>query len=159
MTVRTPRMIGVVGAGSADADLCETARRVGELVARRGAAVVCGGLGGVMEAACRGAVEAGGVTIGILPGDDREAANEWVVYPIVTDAGHARNVFIAQTAYGLVAVAGEYGTLSEIAVALKLGKPVVAVESQWWSIPGVIRCATPDDAVATLFDALEREGG
>lgn len=105
-----------------------------------------------MEAACQGAKEAGGVTIGIVPGPSRHAANPHVDYEIVTNAGHARNVFLAHSADGLVAVSGSHGTLSEIAIALKLGKPVVSLDS--WDIQGVRPAKSPEQAVQTLLDAI-----
>ncbi|MDH5509857.1 MAG: TIGR00725 family protein, partial [Nitrospinota bacterium] len=118
-------VIGVVGAGSCDEKIDRLAHRVGELIAKRGAAMVCGGLGGVMEAASRGAAENGGVTIGVLPGGGREDANPYINLPLVTDMGHARNVIIAHTAQALIAISGGYGSLSEISIGLKLGKPVI----------------------------------
>ncbi len=111
------------------AGMAAVAEEVGREIARRGAALVCGGLGGVMEAACRGAKSAGGLTIGILPGGDRRAANRHVDVPIVTGLGEARNVLVVRTAQAVVAVDGEYGTLSEIAFALKLGIPVVGLDT------------------------------
>lgn len=148
-------IIGVIGASSSDPDIEDLAERVGELIAKRGAALVCGGLGGVMEAASRGARRNGGVTIGVLPGADRDECNRHITYPIVTDLGHARNVIIAHTAQALIAVAGEYGTLSEIAVALKLGK-TVAVLGKWGDIEGTIKVSSPEQAVEVVFSALAK---
>jgi len=105
-------MIGVIGAGSCSTEIYELARRVGAGIARAGGVLVCGGLGGVMEGACRGAREASGETVGILPGPDKASANPYVSIPIVTDLGHARNVLIVRTSDLLVAVSGGYGTLS-----------------------------------------------
>lgn len=146
-------IIGVIGAGACDEKTGAVAERVGELIAERGAALVCGGLGGVMEAAARGAFNGGGVTIGVLPGDERTAANPYIKIPIVTGMGHARNVIIVHTAQALVAVAGEYGTLSEIAVALKTGKPVVALGG-WGDIRGVIPETGPERAVERVFSLV-----
>ena len=146
-------IVGVIGAGSCDEETAATAERVGELIAERGAALVCGGLGGVMEAAARGARGKGGLTIGILPGDSRLSANPYIVAPIVTDIGHARNVVITHTAQGLVAVSGGFGTLSEIAVALKLGKPV-AVLGRWSVIKGTMPADSPEEAVEKVFSKL-----
>lgn len=148
------RMIGVVGAGTATAAGYQVARRVGHLIAEAGAVLVCGGLGGVMEAACRGACEAGGQTLGILPGPDAQNANPWVTLPVPTNLGHARNVIIAHTAQALIAVEGEYGTLSEMAIGLKLGKPVVALDS-WPGLSGVIYVNSPADAVARAIEAID----
>lgn len=148
------RLIGVIGAGTSTARGYTAARRVGRLIAEAGAVLVCGGLGGIMEAACRGACEAGGQTLGILPGPDAQQANPWVTLAVPTDLGHARNIIIAHTAQALIAVEGEYGTLSEMAIGLKLGKPVVALDS-WPGLRGVIYVADPVEAVATALKKLE----
>jgi uncharacterized protein (TIGR00725 family) len=128
------------------------AEAVGGELARAGAVLVCGGLGGVMEAACRGAHEAGGRTVGILPGADRAAANRFVDVAIPTGLGEARNALVVRSADALVAVGGGYGTLSEIALALKAGKPVVGLNS--WDIEGIDGAATPQQAVAAALAAL-----
>jgi uncharacterized protein (TIGR00725 family) len=119
--------IAVVGPGRADHSQLAEAEAVGRGLAEAGAVVVSGGLGGVMEAACRGAREAGGITLGLLPGSDRAAANAWVSVAVPTGLGEARNALVVRAADAVVAVAGEYGTLSEIALALKAGKPVVGI--------------------------------
>jgi uncharacterized protein (TIGR00725 family) len=129
-------VVGVVGAGVADGPTERVAEEVGSHIARSGAVLVCGGLGGVMEAACRGAVTAGGTTVGILPGDDRRAANPWVTVALPTGMGEVRNVLVVRAADVVVAVGGEYGTLSEIALALKLGRPVVGIGSWTLVRPG-----------------------
>ena len=116
------------------------------------AVLVCGGLGGVMEAACRGASEAGGVSIGILPGSDRGAANRFVEVAIPTGLGEARNAFVVRSADAVVAVGGGYGTLSEIAFALKAGKPVIGLGS--WEIEGVRAAESPEQAVSAALGAL-----
>ncbi|WP_432820967.1 TIGR00725 family protein [Trichloromonas sp.] len=149
-------IVGVIGAGCASEAGYAAAREVGRLLAGRGATLVCGGLGGVMEAACRGCSEAGGMAVGLLPGATAESANPWVGLPIVTNMGHARNVIIAQTAQVLIAVEGEYGTLSEIAVALKLGKPVISLQS-WPEVPGIVPADSPEQAVAAAFSLLEQK--
>jgi uncharacterized protein (TIGR00725 family) len=123
---------------------------VGRELASAGAVVVCGGLGGVMEAACRGAREAGGQTVGILPGTDRAAANAFVDIAIPTGLGEARNALVVRAADALIAVGGGYGTLSEIALALKAGKRVVGLDS--WDIDGVVAVADPVAAVAAVLD-------
>src|SRR5881227_2676868 len=138
--------VAVVGPGEAEPDEIAAAERVGAELARRGAVVVCGGLGGVMEAACRGAKEAGGTTVGILPGSDRGAANPFVDVALPTGLGEARNALVVRAADVLIAVGGAYGTLSEIALALKGGKRVVGLRS--WDIDGVEVAETPEDAVA-----------
>jgi uncharacterized protein (TIGR00725 family) len=125
------------------------AESVGRALAARGAVVVCGGLGGVMEAACRGAKEAGGTTLGLLPGSDRAHANPYVDVAVPTGMGEARNALVARTADALVAVGGGYGTLSEIALALKAGKRVVGLDT--WAIEGIEPMASPDDAVEAVL--------
>jgi uncharacterized protein (TIGR00725 family) len=122
---------------------------VGRALAARGAVLICGGLGGVMEAACRGAKEAGGLTVGILPGTDRAAANAFVAVAIPSGLGEARNALVVRTADALIAVGGGYGTLSEIALALKAGKRVVGLDS--WDIDGVVAAADPAAAVAAVL--------
>ena len=139
-------MIGVIGAGSCPKKIEELALEVGREIAHSGGIVVCGGLGGVMAAAARGAKEAGGYTIGILPGPSIHDANAYIDFPIATNMGHARNAIIAQTSEALIAVAGGYGTLSEIALALKMGKGVVALASEL-PIPGVHVAVNPREAV------------
>src|SRR5512139_2867597 len=117
------KTIGVIGAGSCDEMTATMAFDIGKGIAEAGYALVCGGLGGVMEAACRGASEAGGVTIGILPGDTIAGANQFVTIPIATGIGIARNVIIVRSSRALIAISGGSGTLSEIAFALQLGIP------------------------------------
>ncbi|NVL89492.1 MAG: TIGR00725 family protein [Desulfobacterales bacterium] len=140
------KMIGVIGAGSCDKEVYEQARKVGEGIAKMGAILVCGGLGGVMGGACRGASEAGGKTVGILPGPDRSHANPYVTIPIVTDLGHARNILIVRSSDLLIAISGGYGTLSEISIALKLKKPVIGL-STWPDMDGVQYVSTPKEAL------------
>src|SRR5687768_4442004 len=119
--------IAVCAPGSASDEELVLAGAIGRLLAERGCTLVCGGLGGAMAAACRGAQEAGGVTIGILPGYDDRAANPWVDHVICTGLGQARNTLVAATGQALIAVGGGWGTLSEIALGLRLGRPVVLV--------------------------------
>ena len=130
------------------------AEKVGRLIAQKGATLVTGGLGGVMEAASKGAQEAGGTTVGILPGFSKDDANRYVDIPITTGLSHARNVIIARSADALIAVSGEYGTLSEIAIALKLGKPVIGIKT-WDTIKGVINVHSPEEAVETVMQEIE----
>jgi uncharacterized protein (TIGR00725 family) len=144
------RHLAVVGAGRATAEQAATAEQVGRAVAEVGALLVCGGLGGVMEAACRGARQAGGTTLGILPGTDRSQANEYVDVAVPTGLGEARNALVVRAADALIAVAGEYGTLSEIALALKVGKPVVGLGT--WEIEGVVAASDAPDAVRRALD-------
>ena len=144
--------VGVVGSGSAERDQLALAEDVGRLLATRGAIVLCGGLGGVMEAACRGAKSVGGMTVGLLPGSDRRDANAWVDVAIATGLGEARNALVVRAADVLIAIGGEFGTLSEIALALKTGTPVVGIDTWELSRRGelateIVRAATPAEAV------------
>jgi hypothetical protein len=128
--------VAVVGGGEAGADAVALAEEVGRNLAMRGAVVVCGGLGGVMEAACRGAKLEGGTTVGILPTDNRRDANDYVDVAIATGMGEARNALVVRAADVLIAVDGEFGTLSEIALALRTGTPVVGIDTWDLSIGG-----------------------
>lgn len=141
-----------MGPGDADAGQRAIAEEVGRLVVEGGAIVVTGGRSGVMEAASKGAREAGGTTLGILPGADRREANEWVSVAVPTGMGEARNALVVRAADGLVAVGGAWGTLSEIALARKVGKPVVGIAS--WDLDGVERFDTAAEAVAALLHTL-----
>ena len=145
--------VSVVGSGTVTGELYQKAREVGRLVAERGGTVVCGGLSGVMEAAARGAAEAGGTAIGILPDEDRERANEHLSYSIATGTGHARNLAVVCSGDVVIAVGGEYGTLSEIGLARKVGRPVVALES-WELGEHVTVASSPEEAVEAAFDIL-----
>ena len=145
--------VSVVGSGTATGELYEKAREVGRLVAQRGGIVVCGGLSGVMEAAARGASEAGGTSIGILPDEDRGRANEYLTHSIATGTGHARNLAVVCSGDVVIAVSGEYGTLSEIGLARKVGRPVVALES-WELGEHVLVTSSPKEAVEAAFDIL-----
>lgn len=156
--------VAVAGPGEADAELTSVAEEVGRRLAEAGAVVVTGGLGGVMEAACRGASAAGGMTVGILPGTDRAAANPYVEVALATGMGEARNALVACAADALVAVGGEWGTLSEIALARKAGKPVATLWS--WELAragaaadGIAVCESPAQAVAAVLDALAAAPG
>lgn len=158
----TGRYVAVCGPGLATEEEAAWAEEVGRLLAGAGAVLVCGGLGGVMEAAARGCAEAGGVALGILPGTDRSAANPYLTAAIPTGMGEARNALVARSADAVIAIAGEFGTLSEIALALKLGTPVVGLGTWELSRPGrrdpdpVARAASPSEAVRL---ALELAGG
>ncbi len=141
--------VSVIGAGNCDAQTALTARRLGRLLAEAGYDIVCGGLGGVMRAACQGAAEAGGLTIGILPSASRDEANEFVAVAIATGLGIMRNALVVSNGEAAFAVEGGAGTLSEIAMALKTGKPVIAL-GQWSGLAGVIRAESPEDAMKIL---------
>jgi uncharacterized protein (TIGR00725 family) len=155
--VAAPPYIAVIGPGQADERQLADAECAGRALAEAGAVVVCGGLGGVMEAACRGAREAGGTTVGLLPGSERSAANAWVDVALPTGLGEARNALVVRAADAVVAVGGEYGTLSELALALKAGKPVVGVRT--WELgrdPDPITRAHDGSEAATLALAAVR---
>ena len=149
-------LIAVCGPGeAADAGALAAAEEVGALVAEAGAVVVCGGLGGVMEAACRGARSRAGLTIGLLPGDAREDANGWVQLAVPTGLGEMRNALIVRAADALIAIGGaggSWGTLSEIALARRRGIAVVGLGT--WSLPGVLGMATPAEAVTAALASL-----
>ena len=151
--MRSP-YIGIVGSGICTPEMDELAAEVGREVARKGAILVCGGLGGVMNAASRGAKEIGGVTIGILPGPNTFEANEFIDFPIATNMGHARNAIIAHTADVLISIAGDYGALSEIALALKIGKGVIALHPRF-QVLGVLTVTTAIDAVNEALTLAE----
>ena len=144
-----PPYVAVVGPGDATPKEADAAEQVGAGLARAGAVVVCGGLGGVMAAACRGAYDAGGMTIAILPGADRRSANDWARVVIPTGMGEMRNALVVRAADAVIAVGGAYGTLSEVALALKTGVPVVGIDT--WPIDGVIGVDSAADAVATAL--------
>ncbi len=146
--------MSVVGSGTASGELYEKAREVGRLVAERGGTIVCGGRSGVMEAVARGATEAGGTAIGILPDEDRKGANAFLSLSLATGTGHARNLAVVCSGEVVIAIGGEYGTLSEIGLARKVGRPVVALES-WDLGEHVSVAATPEEAVGTAFGLIE----
>jgi len=150
-------IIAVIGGADCTPAEAAAAETVGRLLAEAGAVLVCGGRGGVMAAACRGAKSAGGLTVGILPGVDARDANPWVDVPIVTGLGEARNTIVVRSADAVIAVGGAYGTLSEIAFALRWGKPLVGLGT--WKLArggapdaGIIRAETPEEAVARVLD-------
>ncbi len=145
-------IIGVIGGSAPTEEEAATAEGVGRALAQAGAVLICGGRGGVMEAACRGARAAGGLTIGILPGRNRSEANPYVDVPIVTGLGEARNAIITRTAQAVIAIGGSYGTLSEIGFALSFGVPVVGLWT--WEVrreghppAPILRASTPEEAV------------
>ena len=153
------KFIAVIGASQASASELKTAELVGREIAKSGAALVCGGMGGVMEAACKGASQEGGITIGILPGDNRLSANEFVKIPIVTGIGYARNVAVVKSAQAVIAVGGSYGTLSEIGHALQSGLPVIGLETWGISRKGkdkspIIEAKTPAEAVEKALELI-----
>ncbi len=146
MNARKKKRISIIGAGACGPDTAELARTMGRLTAEAGYAIVCGGLGGVMREACAGAKEAGGLTIGVVPDTDRESANEFVDIPIATGLGIMRNALVVANGDIVLAISGEAGTLSEIAMALKTGKTVVAL-GKWSGLPGVLAADNPEQAM------------
>ena len=161
--VTRARQVAVIGAGrcAAGSEAWALAEELGRRLAEVGLTVVCGGRGGVMEAASKGAAEAGGTVIGILPGDSLEDANPYCTHAVATDIGHGRNLAVVASGEVVVAVDGEWGTLSEIGLARALGRPVVALRS--WQLvgrgkmrdaPGVVPVETPEQAVAAALEAL-----
>lgn len=155
----TRPIVAVVGGGFCSPQEAILADRVGRHLAQAGAILICGGMGGVMAAACRGAKSAGGLTIGVLPGFSAEDANPQVDIPIVTGLGEARNVIIVRSAAAVIAVGGEFGTLSEIAFALKLGRPVIGLGS--WELAkegrpsqAIVKAQTPEEATQLALAAI-----
>lgn len=149
--MRAP-VIAVIGGRKASRALLGEAEKAGALIARKGATLICGGLGGIMEAASRGAQEEGGLTIGILPHDIGSPANPFIDVAIATGMGIGRNIIIARTADALIAIGGAYGTLSEIAFALQLEKPVIGIKT--WEIKGIDQAADAEEAVQKAFKAI-----
>ena len=154
----TPPYVAVIGASNATEWELASAERVGQLLAEAGCVLVCGGLGGVMDAAARGSAAGGGTSIGILPDDDRDSASRHLTVAIATGFGEARNVIVARSADAVIAVGGEFGTLSEIALALKMGKPVVGLGTWTLQREGatddpVLRASSPMQAVDLALTA------
>ncbi len=143
-------IIAVIGDSSCSLEEAKLAETVGQLLAQRSVTLICGGLGGVMEAVCRGAKSKGGLTVGILPGEDPGTANPWVDVPVVTGIGEARNVAVVKSAQAVIAIGGRYGTLSEIAHALKSGIPLIGLNT--WSLS---RNGRDDDSIVRVRSAVE----
>jgi len=161
--VDKPKTIAVIGGGQCNKKEARLAEEVGRELAKRGAVLVCGGLGGVMEAACRGASAGGGTTIGILPGEDSRAANPHVQIPIATGMGYARNIAVVRSAGAVIAVGGSYGTLSEISYALQGGTPVIGLNT--WSLSrngkedtSIIPAQSPAEAVEKALELASKKG-
>lgn len=146
-------IVSIIGSSQATPEELKLAEEVGEGLARQGAIIVCGGLGGVMEAACKGAQSAGGITIGILPGDSPEQANPYVVIPLATGIGYVRNIIVATVSRAVIAIGGSYGTLSEIAYALQAGRPVIGLNT--WSLS---RNNASDRSIISASNAAEAVG-
>ncbi len=153
------KFIAVIGGSQASLKEISLAEEVGRELAQKGAVLVCGGLGGVMEAACRGASSEGGVTIGILPGENHREANRYVQIPIVTGMGYARNVAVVKSAQAVIAIGGSYGTLSEIGHALQNGIPVIGLDTWTLSKNGktnkaIIKAQNPAEAVKKALNLI-----
>jgi hypothetical protein len=142
--------VAVIGSGAEHEGRAE---EVGRLLAERGCTVVTGGLGEVMAAAARGAKSAGGTTIGVLPGETRRDANEWIDHVVVTGVGHARNLAVVASGDAVIVVGGKWGTLAEIGFARVLGRPVVIL-GRGWDLEGVPRAASPEEAVDAALGAI-----
>ncbi len=147
--------VGVIGAGKCSKKIFTLAEEVGQEIAKAGAILVCGGLGGVMEGAAKGAKGAKGITVGILPGGSKEEANPYIDIPIVTGMGEARNLSVIRSSDTVIALPGKYGTLSELSFALKLDKPVVGI-STWDISERVAKTKDPKEAVKLALDSIEQ---
>jgi len=159
--VEQKRFIAVIGGSDCTPEESRLAEEVGRELARKDAVLICGGLGGIMEAACKGASAEGGLTIGILPGGSRQAANQYVQIPVVTNLGEARNVIVVKSAEAVIAVGGGYGTLSELGHALRNGIPVVGLNT--WSLSrkeqpdnSIVLARDPADAVAKALNLINK---
>jgi len=152
-------LVGISGGGTVGSSTQSLAEQLGEELARRGAAVVTGGLGGVMAAASKGAKQVDGLTIGVLPGTDPQKANPYIDIPIATGWEEGRNFLLSFLSDGLIAVDGEYGTLSEIALARKLGRPVVGLRLTDWHLSDVVHVQSPTEAADRLWAQLGGDVG
>ena len=150
------KYVGVIGAGQCSEEIYELAREVGRRNGGKGWYLLCGGLGGVMEGAARGCFEEGGTTLGLLPGLERDLANPFIKMAVPTGLGEGRNLLIVRASDILIAVAGGYGTLSEIALALKAGKGVIGLET-WRNIEGIQHVATPEEAIEKAESILSKD--
>jgi uncharacterized protein (TIGR00725 family) len=146
-------IIGVIGGSVCSEEEYKIAEKVGQLIAKNDGILICGGMGGIMEAACKGASSVNGITIGILPSDNIKEANPYVLIPVATGMGIGRNIIIVRTANVLIAINGKYGTLSEIAFAQQMNKRVIAL-NPWLKVPGLDIVNTPEEAVEKAFHVL-----
>ena len=160
MTAKKSKIIAVIGGRDPSAEEAILAEEIGREIARQGAVLICGGLRGVMQSACKGAQSQGGLTIGILPGDDRKSANRYVQIPIVTNLGYARNVVVVKSAQAVIAIGGGYGTLTEIGYALDAKIPVIGINT--WSLSrnhqadkSIIRARNAKEAVQKALELME----
>jgi len=147
------KTIAIIGARACDNEISQIAEQMGGLLAKSGYTIICGGLGGVMKAACKGAKANNGTTIGILPGDDPNDANQYVDIAIATGAGISRNLIIIRSAVAVIAISGGFGTLSELAFALQLEKPVIGLAT-WEVSEKVLLASDPEDAMRKLINLL-----
>ncbi|RLB18644.1 MAG: TIGR00725 family protein [Deltaproteobacteria bacterium] len=138
--------IGIIGAGECSPYIYNQASELGHLIGKNGWVLFCGGLGGVMEGAAKGCYQSGGITVGILPGKEKDSANPFITLPIATGLGEGRNLLVVRASDVVVAIAGGYGTLSEIGFALKIGKPVIGLQT-WPGIDGIDYVETPKQAI------------
>jgi len=151
------KFIGVIGASQPPDELLPIAEKVGEEIAKRGGILICGGMGGIMESACKGAKRSGGLTVGILPTMTRDSANPYIDIPIVTGIGYARNIIVVLTSEAIIAIGGAYGTLTELAFALHFNIPVIGirtwrVESEFTEVKGIIYVDEPEEAVRIAME-------
>jgi uncharacterized protein (TIGR00725 family) len=149
-----PFYVGVIGSGSCPERVYRMALDLGASIARKGWVLICGGLGGVMEAAARGCHEAGGMAVGLLPGVDRAAGNPYLSIALPTGLGEGRNLLVVRASDLLISISGGYGTLSEIALALKIAKPVIGLET-WPAIEGIIYVSSPQEAMEAAIRLLK----
>ena len=145
------KLIGVIGSGDASSEQSRIAEEVGRNIANIGCILVCGGLGGVMEAAAKGAKSADGLTVGIIPGPDRGQANPYIDIPVVTGLGEARNLIVVKSSNSIIAIGGSFGTLSEISFALKHDIPLIGLNT-WDVSDKIIKCNNPKQAVNTAYE-------
>ena len=149
-----PEYIGVIGAGECSDNIYGLARDLGFEIGEKGWTLVCGGLGGVMEGTARGCIEAGGMTVGILPGLEKDSANPYIKIPLPTGLGEGRNLLVVRASDVLVSIAGGYGTLSEIALGLKMNKPVIGLET-WKNIHGIQYVSDPSEAIERVTESID----
>ena len=156
VTFKRPLRIAVCGSGERNVAADAMAEEVGRLIARSEAVLLCGGLRGTMEAAARGCAESGGITIGVLPGQDASAANDYITLPLATGMGEARNTILVRSADAVIAIGGEWGTLSEIAFARKIGRPVILLESKIAANLELPTATSPEEAVQLALEAARK---
>ena len=151
----TKTHIGVIGAGECSPEIYHQANELGHLIGKNDWVLFCGGLGGVMEGAAKGCYQSGGITVGILPGKEKDSANPFITLPIATGLGEGRNLLVVRASDVVVAIGGGYGTLSEIGLALKIGKPVIGLKT-WPGIDGIDYVETPEQAIAIVVKNISR---